>query len=88
MIYVTIEGVAHDTWRLRATFKRDFKKLSDLTPGKWLIRKRLEVAYDMMREGGWKIADVYTKVGFKNQSHFSTAFKRQYGMAPTAVEAS
>lgn len=28
---------------------------------------------------------VYSKVGFKTPSHFSTAFKRQYVMPPTAV---
>ena len=61
---------------------------SDLTPEKWLIRKRLEVAYSLMKEGGRKIADVYAQVGFKNQSHFSAAFKRQYGVSPTAVMAS
>ena len=62
------------------TFKRDFKKISDLTPEKWLIRKRLEVAYAKMKEGGKKVVDVYAEVGFKNPSHFSTAFKKQYGM--------
>lgn len=85
MYEFTIEELAHYTGRSLATFKRDFKKISDLTPEKWLIRKRLEVAYALMCEGGLKIADVYAKVGFKNQSHFSTAFKRQYGIAPTAV---
>lgn len=85
MYEFTIEELAHFTGRSLATFKRDFKKISDLTPEKWLIRKRLEVAYALMCEGGLKIADVYAKVGFKNQSHFSTAFKRQYGIAPTAV---
>lgn len=39
----------------------------------------------MMQEGEAKVADVYVRVGFKNQSHFSTAFKRQYGVAPTEV---
>ena len=85
MYEFTIEELAHYTGRSLATFKRDFKKISDLTPEKWLIRKRLEVAYALMCKGGLKIADVYAKVGFKNQSHFSTAFKRQYGIAPTAV---
>ena len=85
MYEFTIEELAHYTGRSLATFKRDFKKISDLTPEKWLIRKRLEVAYALMCEGGLKIADVYAKVGFKNQSHFSTAFKRQYGIVPTAV---
>ena len=59
--------------------------MSDLTPEKWLIRKRLDAAYALMQEGGRKIADVCTQVGFKNQSHFSTAFKKQFGIAPTAV---
>lgn len=79
------EDLAHYTGRSLATFKRDFKKISDLTPEKWLIRKRLEVAYALMQEGGKKIVDVCAKVGFKNQSHFSSAFKKQYGIAPTAV---
>ena len=85
MYEFTVEELAHYTGRSLATFKRDFKKLSDLTPEKWLIRKRLEVAYALMKEGGRKIADVYTEVGFKNQSHFSSAFKKLYGVAPTAV---
>lgn len=81
----TLEELAHYTGRSLATFKRDFKKVSDLTPEKWLIRKRLDAAYALMQEGGRKIADVCTQVGFKNQSHFSTAFKKQFGIAPTAV---
>ncbi|HIX85318.1 MAG TPA: AraC family transcriptional regulator [Candidatus Parabacteroides intestinigallinarum] len=85
MYEFTVEELAHYTGRSLATFKRDFKKVSDLTPEKWLIRKRLEVAYALMKEGGRKIADVYTEVGFKNQSHFSSAFKKLYGVAPSAV---
>lgn len=87
MYELTVEDLAHYTGRSLATFKRDFKKLSDLTPEKWLIRKRLEVAYELMKEGGKKIVDVYAEVGFKNPSHFSTAFKKQYGVPPTGVSA-
>ena len=58
MYEFTVEELAHYTGRSLATFKRDFKKVSDLTPEKWLIRKRLEVAYALMKEGGRKIADV------------------------------
>ena len=87
MYDLSIDDLAHYTGRSLATFKRDFKKISDLTPEKWLIRKRLEVAYAMMQESGSKVVDVYAKVGFKNQSHFSAAFKKRYGIAPTAVAA-
>lgn len=81
----TQDELAHYTGRSLATFKRDFKKVSDLTPEKWLIRKRLEVAYDQMKAGGKRVMDVYAEVGFKNPSHFSTAFKKQYGIPPTAL---
>ena len=82
---LSIEEIANYTGRSLSTFKRDFKKISDLTPEKWLIRKRLEIAYAKMKEGGKKVVDVYAEVGFKNPSHFSTAFKKQYGISPTAV---
>lgn len=85
MTEFTMEELAHYTGRSLATFKRDFKKVSDLTPEKWLIRKRLEVAYAKIKEGGRKVVDVYAEVGFKNPSHFSTAFKKQYGISPTAI---
>ncbi|WP_300287099.1 AraC family transcriptional regulator [uncultured Alistipes sp.] len=85
MYELSMEEIAHYTGRSLATFKRDFKKISDLTPEKWLIRKRLEVAYAKMKEGGRKVVDVYAEVGFKNPSHFSTAFKKQYGIPPTAL---
>lgn len=81
----SMEDLAHYTGRSLATFKRDFKKISDLTPEKWLIRKRLEVAYAKMKEGGRKVVEVYAEVGFKNPSHFSTAFKKHYGISPTAL---
>lgn len=82
---LSIEEIAHYTGRSLATFKRDFRKISELTPEKWLIKKRLERAYELMNAGGKKVVDVYAEVGFHNPSHFSTAFKREFGVSPTAV---
>ena len=82
---LSIEEIAHYTGRSLATFKRDFKKISSLTPEKWLIKKRLEKAYELMRTGKKKVVEVYAEVGFRNPSHFSTAFKKEFGVAPTAI---
>lgn len=82
---LTMEQIASFTGRSLATFKRDFNKISNLTPQKWLIKKRLEVAYFKLKEEGKKVQEVYVEVGFKNPSHFSTAFKKQYGISPTEV---
>lgn len=82
---LTMEQIASFTGRSLATFKRDFNKISNLTPQKWLIKKRLEMAYFKLKEEGKKVQEVYVEVGFKNPSHFSTAFKKQYGISPTEV---
>ena len=82
---LAMEQIASYTGRSLATFKRDFKKISNLTPQKWLIKKRLEVAYIKLKEERKKVQEVYMEVGFRNSSHFSTAFKKQYGISPTEV---
>lgn len=82
---LSIEEIAAYTGRSLATFKRDFKKISKLSPQKWLIKKRLEVAYVKLKEEGRKVQEVYVEVGFKNPSHFSTAFKKQYGFPPREI---
>lgn len=82
---LSMEEIASFTGRSLATFKRDFKKISSLTPQKWLIKRRLESAYVKLKEEGKKVQDVYVEVGFRNPSHFSTAFKKQYGFPPTEI---
>ncbi len=82
---LTMEQIAAYTGRSLATFKRDFQKISNLSPQKWLIKKRLETAYVKLKEEGRKVQEVYVEVGFKNPSHFSTAFKKQYGFPPTDI---
>jgi AraC-like DNA-binding protein len=85
MYDLSSEELANFTGRSLASFKRDFKKISNLSPEKWLIEKRLTVAHNKIRNENKKASDVYLEVGFKSLSHFSTAFKRQYGFPPTAM---
>lgn len=80
---LTMEEIANYTGRSLATFKRDFAKISELTPQKWLIRRRLEAAHDLIQSGKKKVSEVCFDVGFKNLSHFSKIYKEVYGIAPT-----
>lgn len=82
---LSIEEIAHYTGRSLATFKRDFKKLSNLPPQKWLMEKRLNVAQDKIENEKKKVSEVYLEVGFKNISHFSTAYKKKFGYPPSGV---
>lgn len=84
---LSIEDIAHYTGRSLATFKRDFKKVSDLSPQKWLMEKRLNVAQDKLLHEKKKVSEIYLEVGFKNISHFSTAYKRKFGYSPSNATA-
>lgn len=86
MFEFTLEEIATYTGRSLATFKRDFKKISNLTPQRWIMQKRLEVAKEKLRIEGKKVADVYMEVGFKNRSHFATAYRKYFGYSPATVK--
>lgn len=73
------------TGRSLSTFKRDFTKIFDTTPEKWLQQKRLEQAHYLISKRRQRPSDVYLEVGFENLSHFSFAFKKQYGLTPTEL---
>ena len=81
---LTLEEIANYTGRSLATFKRDFKKISDLSPQKWIIRRRLEAAHALILSGKRKVTEICFDVGFKNLSHFSKVYKEMYGCSPTS----
>ena len=85
MFNLPLEKFGYLTGRSLTTFKRDFKKVYNTTPQRWLTRKRLELAHYQLSENKKKPIDVCYEVGFENLSHFSYAFKKQFGYAPTVL---
>ncbi|MFT3910336.1 MAG: helix-turn-helix domain-containing protein [Ferruginibacter sp.] len=85
MFNMPIEKFGYLTGRSLTTFKRDFKKTFNTTPQKWLTQKRLELAHYQFVEKHKKPIDVCYEVGFENLSHFSYAFKKHFGYAPTTL---
>ncbi|KEO72694.1 helix-turn-helix domain-containing protein [Anditalea andensis] len=82
---VPIATFAKLTGRSLSTFKRDFVKIFEATPERWVQRKRLEMAHYLMAQKKKRPTDVYLEVGFENLSHFSFAFKNHYGFAPSEI---
>lgn len=85
MFNLPIEKFAYLTGRSLTTFKRDFKRAFNMTPQKWLTKKRLELAHYQLAQKHRKPIDVFCEVGFENLSHFSYAFKKQFGYSPTEL---
>ncbi|WP_138990535.1 helix-turn-helix domain-containing protein [Larkinella sp. C7] len=85
MFNLPLEKFGYLTGRSLTTFKRDFGKAFNATPQRWLTQKRLELAHYQFIEKKKKPIDVCYEVGFENLSHFSYAFKKHFGYAPTTL---
>lgn len=83
MCNLPLEKFGYLTGRSLSTFNRDFRKLFHTTPQKWLTQRRLELAHYHLAEKKKRPVDVYLEVGFEDLSHFSFAFKKQFGYAPS-----
>ncbi|GAB3803760.1 hypothetical protein GCM10028819_34180 [Spirosoma humi] len=85
MYNLPLEKFGYLTGRSLTTFKKDFQKIFNATPGRWLTRKRLEHAHYQIAVRHRKPVDVFLETGFENLSHFSFAFKKEFGYPPTAI---
>ncbi|MBZ4044767.1 helix-turn-helix domain-containing protein [Flavobacterium hibisci] len=85
MFNMPLEKFSYLSGRSLTTFKRDFSKIYNTTPQRWLTQKRLELAHYQLTQKNKKPVEVYLETGFENLSHFSFAFKKQFGISPTQL---
>jgi len=82
---VGLDRFAYLTGRSLSAFKRDFKQAFNDTPSHWLVQRRLQEAYFLIDKKDQKPAKIYLDLGFETLPHFSHAFKKQFGLAPTEL---
>jgi AraC-like DNA-binding protein len=68
--------------RSLATFHRDFSKIYNTTPGKWLKQKRIEYGKFLLETSDSNINEITLDCGFENTSHFIKVFKERYHYSP------
>ena len=68
--------------RSLASFRRDFTEAFGDTPGKWLLKKRLEHGRFLLETTTDRVNEIVFASGFKNRSHFNKTFRDAYGIAP------
>jgi AraC-like DNA-binding protein len=82
---VGLPQLAYLTGRSLATFKRDFTRVFQTSPSRWLYRQRLGEAYYLLQQENKRPSDVYQEVGFESLAHFSHAFTQLFGHNPSSV---
>ncbi|MCV2484792.1 AraC family transcriptional regulator [Flavobacterium sp. SH_e] len=79
---VPLEKFAFLTGRSLSGFKRDFARLFRITPSRWLTKKRLNEAKYLIEDCRRRPSEIYLEIGFANMSHFSYAYKKEFGISP------
>lgn len=68
----------------RTNFYRKVKALTGISPNDLLRVYRLNRAAELLLTREYTVGEVGEKTGFANQSHFSSLFKKHFGVSPRA----
>ena len=69
----------------RSYFSRLFKKETGIACEKWLNDFRMEKAAKLLKSGRLNVAETARSSGFSDQFYFSRAFKKHFGVPPSAA---
>jgi AraC-like DNA-binding protein len=61
-----------------------FKKFTGITITEYLLKKRADCAAHLLLETDLSIGEISAKTGFETATGFSTSFKKQTGLSPSA----
>lgn len=79
-----LDAVAAHAGYSRYHFIRAFKGAYGSTPGQYLTRRRIERAEELLRSANLSVTEICSLVGFSSLGTFSTSFKKQTGLTPSA----
>jgi len=69
-----------------STFKRQFMRIYQASPGKWFQRMRLNKAREILSSNKAKPSEIFIDFGYDSLSNFSAAFKNEFGYSPRQVQ--
>ena len=81
---VSIEMLAAMTNRSLTSFKKEFKRIFNAPPHKWIIARRLDRARIMLISTTLTISEIGVECGFTNISHFIKLFKQRFRTTPAS----
>jgi AraC-like DNA-binding protein len=79
----SVEMLAKGVGISRAQLHRKMKELTGIPVSEFIRNIRLEQAVRLLEEQKINVTQVAYSVGFSNLAHFSTVFRKQFGVSPT-----
>jgi AraC-like DNA-binding protein len=81
-----LERLAAESGFSKFHFARSFKDAYGETPARYLTRRRVERAKDLLRHANLTVTDICMLVGFSSLGSFSSRFTELVGMSPSAYQ--
>jgi YesN/AraC family two-component response regulator len=82
-----VETLCQEVGISRAQLHRKMKELTGLSTSEFIRNIRLEQAARLLKEKKINVTQVAYTVGFSNLAHFSTIFRKHFGVAPSEYAA-
>lgn len=79
---ISVHDLATECRLSTSHFARAFRQTTGMPPHRWLLRRRIEAALELMKDRQNSLVDIALATGFASQSHFSDTFRRHMGMSP------
>jgi AraC family transcriptional regulator len=82
-----VEDLAGLAGLTRSHFSRAFQRMTGDPPRRFILKRRLCRARDLLSAAETGIAEVAARSGFSSQAHLSTAFRQELGTTPARYRA-
>jgi AraC family transcriptional regulator len=79
---LSLEQVAHECRLSVSHFAKAFARSTGISPHRWLMQRRVDVAKDLMLTTDSSLVEISLKCGFSDQSHFTRVFAEATGETP------
>lgn len=79
---LSLDCLAQAAGLSRMHFAALFRKATGLRPHDYVVRRRIEIAQQLLSGSQTPIVAIALTVGFQSQAHFTTVFKRVLGITP------
>jgi signal transduction histidine kinase/CheY-like chemotaxis protein len=80
-----IHRLSNEMAMSRTQLYRKFRSLTNMTITEYLRSLRLHRAKELLHDSVLTVAETAYRTGFRNVSHFSRVFKREFGENPSAI---
>jgi AraC family transcriptional regulator len=81
---IRVSDLSALVFRTEAHFSRAFKRSFGLSPHAYVLRRRIELASQLMIESSTPLSQIALKCGFNDQAHLSKRFRKHTGATPAA----